>query len=922
MKKTKRRILALLCMICMLAGNVLPVNAASMIRATSKVPVLNSVSVSTESKSDRTAMVVPDSFDVKLNISAPEGTEIHEIVLNYAHYVDDDFVSHKSATEEYDDVVPGTDGADFEITVNVPEYAGKGEYILDYVFIFYDDTNITYFNNYEGQLEAGDDDDEILDSVDYDGEADYVVVPHDKEDSTAPVIKDLRFKTDSSDGKIYPNTEIIIEMDYLEAGNSGISYASVDYYSEEADEVFSVEFSADEEGEVTGEGTIKLTSDQRVSGDYQLYCIAICDYADNYQFYDVEYVDGKPVLCDEEDMPCVNDIFKNLTTEFTVSPIAYNNLKIVGVKASENAQSLTAGDEFTVTVTLENPTDKAITFYPEDLMIDWLMLDEDEYYYYEAWGEEDEISIAAKATYEYKMEVATSAFDSVGERVLCSVQYYTHEDGDLIISCDHDGEGLICATDSYHDSLYSFKYNGEADYNIIKADKVDESAPLIESISVKSTENKVSGEVTFVLKLAEEEGDAKIENVYLEFYDPENEDNWLYLDTYTELDEIVKIDDLTYEITTEIPDYAEAATFVLSTIVLFDEAGNESYYCESDEDAAILYNEDANDSIKKISMVVNEADEDNKDDDNDIWGFGPEAVYRIFGKTRYETSYYIADALKAQQGVDKFDTVILANGNNFPDALAGSYLAGVTDAPILMASKKNADTLKEYIKANVEESGTIYVLGGTSAIPDTILSGLDGYTIERIAGANRYETNLEILEEAGVTDQPLLICTGEGFADSLSASATGAPILLVKKSLTAAQKEFLEEYTGSDLYIIGGESAVNATLEKQLKAYGDVTRIAGDNRYLTSTAVAEAFFPDAEVAVLAYAKNYPDGLCGGPLAMYRYAPLILTDTKKCAAATEYLHEKGIEVGAVLGGVGLISDDVVKTIFNVDKITVW
>ena len=39
-----------------------------------------------------------------------------------------------------------------------------------------------------------------------------------------------------------------------------------------------------------------------------------------------------------------------------------------------------------------------------------------------------------------------------------------------------------------------------------------------------------------------------------------------------------------------------------------------------------------------------------------------EKMSRIYGKTRYETSYAIADALKVQLGVSKFEAVIVANG--------------------------------------------------------------------------------------------------------------------------------------------------------------------------------------------------------------------------------------------------------------------
>ena len=304
-------------------------------------------------------------------------------------------------------------------------------------------------------------------------------------------------------------------------------------------------------------------------------------------------------------------------------------------------------------------------------------------------------------------------------------------------------------------------------------------------------------------------------------------------------------------------------------------------------------------------------------------GFGEEPVYRVFGESRYETSYKTADVLKEQLGVDKFDTAIVAYGKNFPDALAGSYLAGKTNAPILMINEKYSDELTAYVKSNVKKGGTIYVLGGEGAIPDSQLTGLTGYEVCRLAGDTRYDTNLEILEEAGVKNEDILVCTGKTFADSLSASATGKPILLVNnKTLTDSQKEFLSKHRGSQFYVIGGDGAVSEQMADEIRAYGNVERIYGSSRYETSVKLAEKFFRDAEVSVLASAKNFPDGLCGGPLAMSKNAPLILTATGKEAAAVEYMNKNNIGIGAVLGGDGLISDEAVEAIYGVPSISVW
>jgi putative cell wall-binding protein len=225
--------------------------------------------------------------------------------------------------------------------------------------------------------------------------------------------------------------------------------------------------------------------------------------------------------------------------------------------------------------------------------------------------------------------------------------------------------------------------------------------------------------------------------------------------------------------------------------------------------------------------------------------------------------------------------------------------------------------VKNYIKSNLASGGTVYLLGGVNAVPKAMETGLEGFNVKRLGGANRYDTNLLILQEAGVGNKDIIVCTGLNFADSLSSSATGLPILLVKDGLYANQKEFLKN-NGGNFIVVGGTNAVNATIEKQLASYGSVKRLAGNTRYDTSVLVAKEFFEAPTSAVLAYAQNFPDGLSGGPLAYTLNAPLILTDSKKPTAAVTYATGAGIKSGYVLGGSGLISDKVVKNIFFMDE----
>ena len=244
------------------------------------------------------------------------------------------------------------------------------------------------------------------------------------------------------------------------------------------------------------------------------------------------------------------------------------------------------------------------------------------------------------------------------------------------------------------------------------------------------------------------------------------------------------------------------------------------------------------------------------------------------------------------------------------------------DAPILLTwiGKDKYNYLNEYtvsyVKENLAEGGTVYILGGESAVPKMVDDLLTGYNVKRLAGENRFETNLLILKEAGVkAGEEVLVCTAGGFADSLSASAAGKPILLVHKKLSDSQKAYLGTLQNCSYTMIGGTSAVSDGVKAEFDAYGATTRLAGGNRFETSVKVAEKYFSNVDSVVLAYAKDFPDGLCGGPLAYAMDCPLILTMAKGEAKAAEYVQANDIREGLVLGGDKLISSDSVNKIFN-------
>ena len=300
-------------------------------------------------------------------------------------------------------------------------------------------------------------------------------------------------------------------------------------------------------------------------------------------------------------------------------------------------------------------------------------------------------------------------------------------------------------------------------------------------------------------------------------------------------------------------------------------------------------------------------------------------IERIAGTNRIKTAIASADKLKAVLGVDKFQTIVVANAMNFPDALSGSYLAAATKAPILLYADGQA-LVTNYIRDNLTEGGKVYILGGTGSVSENIVSVLEGIDCQRVSGSGRYGTSLAIIQTAdailGTKPGKILICDGTGFADSLSASATGLPILLVNgkgDSLRDDQKAYLESVRGAELYAIGGVNTIVPAMMDALSAYdaNGVERVAGNGRELTSVAVANAFFPEAKAVALASSLSFPDGLSGGPVAYAMNMPLLLTRENKENIAESYVNSNGITEGYVIGGKDAVPDAIANAVFGTE-----
>ncbi|MDY6037376.1 MAG: cell wall-binding repeat-containing protein, partial [Eubacterium sp.] len=188
--------------------------------------------------------------------------------------------------------------------------------------------------------------------------------------------------------------------------------------------------------------------------------------------------------------------------------------------------------------------------------------------------------------------------------------------------------------------------------------------------------------------------------------------------------------------------------------------------------------------------------------------------------------------------------------------------------------------------------------------------------VKRLHGTTRFDTNIAVLKEAGVSDEDVAICYAYNFADALSVSAAGVPVLLVDEALNETQKEELASLKSKKYYLIGGKQAVSDKVESEVSKYGNTERIAGNNRFETSRAIAERFFSgEQEKVYLTYGYNFPDGLCAGALCAVDGCPLLLASNNDTSEAKAYVGKANAGKCMLLGGDNLISEEAVARIME-------
>ncbi|MCS5716972.1 cell wall-binding repeat-containing protein [Herbiconiux sp. CPCC 205763] len=287
-------------------------------------------------------------------------------------------------------------------------------------------------------------------------------------------------------------------------------------------------------------------------------------------------------------------------------------------------------------------------------------------------------------------------------------------------------------------------------------------------------------------------------------------------------------------------------------------------------------------------------------------------IERIGGADRYAVSAGVSAKFPAD-----IDTVYVASGAVFPDALSASAAAGAQDAPVLLVTK---DAIPAVVDAELRrlQPQRIVLMGGLNTIGAAVETALGAYTdaVDRIGGADRFVVSAAV--SRGVFDpdrEVAYVASGEVFPDALSGSAAagllGGPVLLVTKTgIPADVKTELERLHPSRIVVLGGTNTVADSVATGLTAIAPTTRIDGADRYAVSASVsADAFdVDDTGTVYVASGEVFPDALSGSAAAIHSHAPVLLVSKESIPAtiATELDRINPVHI-VVLGGINTISD---------------
>ena len=199
-------------------------------------------------------------------------------------------------------------------------------------------------------------------------------------------------------------------------------------------------------------------------------------------------------------------------------------------------------------------------------------------------------------------------------------------------------------------------------------------------------------------------------------------------------------------------------------------------------------------------------------------------VTRVAGADRFATSALVSASLDRGGAFHVGQAVYVASGENYPDALAASPIAGRLTAPVLLTARAQvaSEVLAEVRRLTTAQ---IFVLGGVNSVSDHVVDQLDDIApVRRLQGADRYATAAQV---SGTDERPggvVYVASGETYPDALSGGSaaiqTDSPLLLVtRNSIPDVTKAELSRLAPTRIVVLGGPDTVSDLVVSDLDGF-------------------------------------------------------------------------------------------------------
>lgn len=200
--------------------------------------------------------------------------------------------------------------------------------------------------------------------------------------------------------------------------------------------------------------------------------------------------------------------------------------------------------------------------------------------------------------------------------------------------------------------------------------------------------------------------------------------------------------------------------------------------------------------------------------------------------------------------------------------------------------------------------------------------------VTRISGPDRYSTAAQVALKNWTNSNNVVLVSGEGYADAVSASALAkklnAPILLTTyEDLNENTSLALTSLGTKNIYVVGGNASISQNIRSKLKSKYKLIELGGKDRYETNIVVANELVSlgvDPHNVIMVGGEGFSDALTVATIASAKEEILLLAnnDVNCVKPSINFIKANNSKV-TVVGTTNVINDEIYNVVNSSSRI---